>query len=274
VNTHVRAVNAPIQTLPAAWPDRPGHVWRIIKKLFGFGLSRVELPEGLELNVPLPKYLLQEFHNLPNGNYSRQFTASYVVGFERAMLGEMNLLRAELASALAGCDHVLDVGCGAGGSTQMIKAAGAKTVVGLDASPYMLMHARERCPGLEFVQGLAEDTRFEPARFDGIGACFLFHELPPKFGDAALNEFRRILRPGGRLAILEPAREQYVESPWSLRRFGWRGPYYWGLARLMNEPFLALWHARDARAWLDQHGFELVEDRLLFPSRLLIATLR
>ncbi len=274
-------MNAPTQTetwtgnsLPAAWPDRPGHVWRIIKKLLGFGLSRVELPDGLELRVPLPKYLLQEFHNLPNGNYSNIFTASYVVGFDRAMLGEMPLQRAELAQALAGCADVLDVGCGAGGSTHAIKAVGARSVVGLDASPYMLMHARKRYPDLEFVQGLAEDTRFEAGRFDGIGACFLFHELPPKFADAALREFRRVLRPGGRLVILEPAREQYFETPWSLLRFGWRGPYFWGLARLVNEPFVGLWHQRDVPAWLDTHGFTLVEDRLMFPSRLMIATLR
>src|SRR5438094_655421 len=82
---------------------------------------------------------------------------------------------------------------------------------------------------------------------------------------------RRVLRPGGRLVILEPAPEQYFERPWSLLRFGWRGPYYWGLARFVHEPFAGLWHERDVPAWLERHGFELVEDRLVFPSRLLVA---
>ncbi len=263
-----------LPALPAAWPDRPGAFWRIWKKLLGFGLSRVELPEGLSLRVPLPKYLLQEFHNLPNGNYSHAVTDAYCTGFDRFMLGEMDSARAELARALGHCDEVLDVGCGAGGSTAAIKTAGAKAVVGLDASPYMLVHARRRNPGLQFVQGLAEDTRLEAGRFDGIGACFLFHELPPKFADAALREFKRLMKPGGRLVILEPAREQMCAGPFALfRRFGWRGVWFWGLARSVNEPFIALWHQRNVPEWLQSHGFKLVEDRLLFPSRLIVAEL-
>lgn len=274
MNRHVRAVNAPIDSLPAAWPDRPGHLLRVIKKLCGFGLSRVELPEGLTLRVPLPKYLLQEFHNLPNGNYSHGVTVAYSTGFDRAMLGAMHSARAEMAKALGHCEQVLDVGCGAGGSTAAIKAAGARKVIGLDASPYMLVHARRRSPELEFVQGLAEDTRLEAGAFDGVGACFLFHELPPKFADAALREFKRLMKPGGRLVILEPAPEQLVEGPWTLfKRFGWRGLYYWWLARFVNEPFAALWHKRNVREWLAAAGFTLREDRLLFPSRLIIAEL-
>lgn len=262
------------EILPQAWPDRPGHLWRIVKKLLGFGLSRVELPEGLALRVPLPKYLLQEFHNLPNGNYSHGVTVAYSTGFDTMMLGAMHGARAVMASELAHCHDVLDVGCGAGGSTQAIRAAGARRVTGLDASPYMLVHARARSPELEFLQGLAEDTRLDAQRFDGVGACFLFHELPPKFADAALRELKRVMKPGGRLVILEPAREQLHEGPWTLlERFGWRGLYYWWLARFVNEPFAALWHKRDVGAWLSAHGFTLREDRLLFPSRLLIAEL-
>jgi ubiquinone/menaquinone biosynthesis C-methylase UbiE len=185
----------------------------------------------------------------------------------------MHSARCEMAAELGSCQSVLDVGCGAGGSTAAIHAAGAKEVVGLDASPYMLVHARRRNPGLTFVQGLVEDTRLPEQSYDGIGACFLFHELPPKFADAALRELKRLLKPGGHLVILEPAREQYFEGPFSLLRFGWRGPYYWLLARFVNEPFAGLWHKREVESWLKDHGFKLKEDRLLFPSRLIVAEL-
>lgn len=270
--TTAESLPAAASLLPQAWPDRPGTLWRIIKKLCGFGLSRVVLPEGLNLRVPLPKYLLQEFHNLPNGNYSHAVTDAYSTGFDRFMLGEMDIARGEMAKALGSCEDVLDVGCGAGGSTAAIKAAGARRVVGLDASPYMLVHAKKRSPELEFVQGLAEETRLDAGRFDGVGACFLFHELPPKFADAALREFKRVMKPRARLVILEPAAEQMNAGPWTLfRRFGWRGVWFWGLARSVNEPFVALWHKRNVPEWLKSHGFKLVEDRLLFPSRLIIA---
>src|SRR5438067_1366073 len=110
------------EELPDAWPDRlqlwrPTHFFQYAKRLFGFGLGRVELPEGTVLRVPLPGYVLLEFHNLPNGHYSKLSVQAYVKGFEVAMLGTMKNFRALLAVALAGCQRVLDVGCGAGDST-------------------------------------------------------------------------------------------------------------------------------------------------------------
>jgi ubiquinone/menaquinone biosynthesis C-methylase UbiE len=267
------------EALPKTWPDhvqmwRPSHFVRVVRKLFGLDLGRVELPEGLALRVPLPKYLLLEFHNLPNGNYSNDVTRAYSVGFDMAMLGEMTRARAALASALKGCREVLDVGCGAGGSTATIRDAGAERVVGLEASPYLVRHAQTAHPDLTFLQGLAEDTRLPSQSFDGVAACFLFHELPAKYADKAIAELKRVLKPKGRIAILEPAREQMCE-PLSqlLKRFGWRGFYFWLLARWVHEPFVRAWHAREPKQWLRENGFNVVEERLLFPSRMWVAEL-
>lgn len=258
--------------LPPAWPDQPGVFLRILRKLFGWGLSKVQLPENLPLRVELPKYLLLEFHNLPNGNYSHAITDAYVRGFDRSMLGHMRIGRAALAQELAGCTRVLDVGCGAGDSSAAIHRMGVQEVVGLDASPYMLKHAAQRHPQLNFLQGLAEDTRLDTQSFDGVGACFLFHELPPKAADAALIEFHRLLKPGGRVVMLEPAREQYQQPAWKLLfRLGWKGPYYRWLALFVNEPYVQLWHQRDVGSWLEKHGFRLTRDEVLYPSRLLVA---
>lgn len=265
--------------LPDAWVDslnfmNPKNLWFFVRKVFlRQDIGRVVLPEGLQLRVPLPKYVLLEFHNLPNGNYSKRITEGYSVNFDRWMLGEMQRGQQALAKQFAGRKHVLDVGCGAGNSTAALTAAGISDVTGLDASPYLLWHASRRFPTLKFIQGLAEDTRLESGSLDGVSACFVFHELPGKSADAALKEFHRLLEPGGRLAILEPAAEQFSASSWQLfKRFGWRGLYFQILARMVHEPFVKGWHARLVKPWLEAHGFRLDEEQLLFPSRLLVAT--
>ncbi|WP_028007002.1 class I SAM-dependent methyltransferase [Solimonas flava] len=266
--------------LPDAWPDRlrwrrPRDLWQLLRKLVLRRVGRVELPPALPLRVALPKYLLLEFHNLPNGNYSKRITHGYSTGFDRVMLGEMRRARAALAACFTGSRRVLDLGCGAGYSSQALVAAGVPEVWGLDASPYLLQHAARQFPQPRFVQGLAERTELADASFDGVAACFLFHELPPRYARAALDEARRLLRAGGRLAILEPAPEQFIGPPYALwRAHGWRGLYFWGLARFVNEPFIRAWHRTDVPAWLDTAGFTLIEERTLFPARLIVAERR
>lgn len=263
--------------LPDSWADqldlrRPSHLWRFLQKVLLRRLARVELPPGLPLNVPIPKYVLQEFHNLPNGNYSKKITRGYCRGFDLVMLGALQKHRRELAEALHHCTSVIDIGCGPGHSTQALVEAGVKTVWGLDASPYMLQHAVSRYPQLHFVQGLAEETRLPAAFFDGLSACFVFHEIPPRHADRALQEFRRILKPGGRIALLEPATEQFFCGPLALlKAHGWRGVYFWWLARFVHEPFVRAWHERNIQQWLGNHGFKLLSDYPLFPSRLIVA---
>jgi len=267
-------------SLPDTWPDRlqwrrPRDVWQLLRKFLLRRVGRVELPRDLPLRIALPKYLLLEFHNLPNGNYSKKITHGYSTGFDRAMLGEMRSARRALADCFAGCRRVLDLGCGAGYSSQALIDAGIDEVVGLDASPYLLQHAARQFAGPRFVQGLAENTGLPDDGFDGVSACFLFHELPPRYAREALQECHRLLRPGGRLAILEPTSEQFFGRPGALwRQYGWRGLYFWWLARFVNEPFVDAWHRTDVPRWLEAAGFELVSDQDLFPTRLIVAQRR
>ena len=95
---------------------------------------------------------------------------------------------------------VLDVGCGTGLMSARLAASG-RNVVGVDLSTAMIKRARRRsAPNLEFLHADAEDLPFESASFDAVVNLISFHHYPNP--SAAASEFRRVLRPGGRLVLI------------------------------------------------------------------------
>ena len=269
-------------TLPDTWPDslnlrRPRDLWQLIRHVLAVDTKPVQLPAGMPGADSIPKYILQEFHNLPNGNYSHRFTRGYITGFNRAMLGEINKSHAAMAQQLASDaavkqGSVLDVGCGGGGLAGALHNAGIRDVWGLDPSPYLLQHAARDWPAIRFLQGVAENTGFADARFDAITACFLLHEIPPRYITQCLKEWARILKPGGWISLCEPSPVQLQKNPLQLwREYGWRGVYFRVMAKKTYEPFVAAWHKQDMPALLQQHGFELVQHELGMPMRHLLA---
>ena len=266
--------------LPPSWVDaldlrRVRDLWRLLRLVFG-KRRPVVLPDDLPGRDRIPAYALQEFHNLPNGNYSNGLSRGYITGFDKSMLGTTHTARARLARELAGAGSALDVGCAGGETAAALGQAGIEDVWGLDPSPYLLKHAARAVPDVNFVQGSAEHTGFPDGRFDALACCFLFHELPPRYAHEALDEFHRILRPGGRLAISEPAPEQMsgTNSFRLLLKYGPKGPWFRWLARFVNEPFVAAWHGLDQPRWLDEHGFELLTLEDEYPFRYIVARRR
>jgi ubiquinone/menaquinone biosynthesis C-methylase UbiE len=279
----VRTLDPPVPdwinlTLPDAWPDElfksPLQAWRLLARISG-KRRKVELPVDMPGRELLPKYILQEFHSLPNGNYSKRLTHGYITGFDRLMLGRMTRARAHIAHSLRDCRAVLDVGCGGGRTAGLLQQSGIPDVWGMDPSPYLLQHAARAFPTVNFVQGIAESTPFPNARFDGIAACFLLHEMPPTYIERALREFARILRPDGLLAICEPSAIQLQVSPWRLLRHdGVLGWYFRVLASLVHEPFVDAWHRRNAADMLAAAGFDIVSDEQAMPVRHILARRR
>lgn len=268
------------EPLPETWPDQQQSLLRLAKWFLTAPFGRrplAEVPSTLALSRPLPDYVREAFHGLPNGYYSLNLVEGYDRGFEISMLGQVQPARRRMAARMRGMERVLDVGCGSGRLAEAMHAEGIPEVWGIDPSPYMLQRAQRRTPGLRTVQGLIEDTDFPDACFDGAGAFFVMHELPKQVAELALAELSRIVRPGGLLCITEPA-EEHIKPKGLLRmvrEHGLRSLYFHTLARLVYEPFLADWQSiPDYGAWFSAHGFEFVERSVRVPFATLVARRR
>jgi demethylmenaquinone methyltransferase / 2-methoxy-6-polyprenyl-1,4-benzoquinol methylase len=163
--------------------------------------------------------------------------------------------RATVEAVVRPGDRVLDACCGTGDLAIAAAAAGGK-VTGIDFSRPMLDRARRKAPAIEWVEGDALALPFADGSFDAATVGFGVRNLADL--EPGLRELRRVLRPGGRVAILEITRPRGVLAPFyrfwfdgviplagkllpggaaysylpaSVRRF----PDPHGLARLMDE---------------------------------------
>jgi demethylmenaquinone methyltransferase/2-methoxy-6-polyprenyl-1,4-benzoquinol methylase len=98
-------------------------------------------------------------------------------------------------------DRVLDAACGTGDLAIADLKRGATKVTGLDFSERMLERARRKDARVEWVQGDLLALPFADATFDAATVGFGVRNVEDL--ELALRELRRVLRPGGRLAILE-----------------------------------------------------------------------
>jgi demethylmenaquinone methyltransferase/2-methoxy-6-polyprenyl-1,4-benzoquinol methylase len=97
-------------------------------------------------------------------------------------------------------DRVLDACCGTGDFALADARAGGR-VTGLDFSERMLERARAKSSAVEWVQGDALALPFEDGSFDAATVGFGVRNLESL--ESGLAELRRVLRPGGRLGVLE-----------------------------------------------------------------------
>ncbi|CAN5191302.1 bifunctional demethylmenaquinone methyltransferase/2-methoxy-6-polyprenyl-1,4-benzoquinol methylase UbiE [soil metagenome] len=107
-------------------------------------------------------------------------------------------------------DEVLDACCGTGDLAIAAARAGGE-VTGLDFSPAMLTRARRKAPGLEWIEGDLLSLPFADASFDSATVGFGVRNVEDL--TRAIEELRRVIRPGGRLGILEITRPQGVLAP-------------------------------------------------------------
>ena len=150
---------------------------------------------------------------------------------------------------------MLDLGCGPGTSAiEIARAAPETRLVGLDLSAAMLPRARRRASAagidLPLVRGDARALPFAGATFEGAAGHSFLYLLPEPAG--ALEEIRRVVRPGGRVAFLEPR----AGAP-DLRAALSGGPLF-GVSMVLWRLMSSLhrrWDERGAAALLERAGF-------------------
>jgi ubiquinone/menaquinone biosynthesis C-methylase UbiE len=128
-------------------------------------------------------------------------------------------------AALEPGEVVLDVACGTGtlaiAAKRRVGATGS--VTGVDASGEMIERARHKVAraGLEvvFVNATAQQLPFGDGQFDIVIGTLMLHHLPKAVRAAFAREARRVLKPGGRLLLIDFGKPQQFRSP-GLHRHG------------------------------------------------------
>src|SRR5437763_16880587 len=137
----------------------------------------------------------------------------------------------------------LDVGCGTGFLSLELAARGHR-VTGIDLAPAMLDAARHKAAesgfGIRFQEGDAEQAPFPAGSFDLVISRHVLWTLPHP--EAAIDDWIRVLRPGGRLVVIDgaqydvaaaPPRQENARSSAEYAAIGDRLPFYDG--RPQNE---------------------------------------
>ena len=111
-------------------------------------------------------------------------------------------------AGLQSAERVLEVGCGTGNLTLLVKRMRPQLeVVGLDPDPKALARAarKARRAGLtlELDRGFADELRYPDQTFDRVLSSLMFHHLEADLRVASLREVLRVLRPGGSLHLMD-----------------------------------------------------------------------
>jgi 2-polyprenyl-3-methyl-5-hydroxy-6-metoxy-1,4-benzoquinol methylase len=112
------------------------------------------------------------------------------------------------ATQFAAGRRVLDAGCGVGYGAVILAQSGASEVIGIDIAPNVVATAaKAKLPNLVFAPGDVTRLPYEDDHFDLVVCFEVIEHLAER--DLALDEFRRVLRADGLLALSSPNRDIY-----------------------------------------------------------------
>ena len=115
-------------------------------------------------------------------------------------------------------EAVLDVGCGTGTLALIAKerVGTAGRVCGIDPGPKQITRARHKALraglSIDFQVGAIEQLPFPDQSFDIILSTLMMHVLPDDLKSRGLAEIARVLKPGGRVLIVDTRRPDEQSS--------------------------------------------------------------
>ena len=221
-----------------------------------------------------PRYYLQNFHFQTGGWMTDDSASRYDTQVEVLFNGTTaNATRRQalpqLHEVFAGRDQrklrLLDVGCGTGRFLDSLKQVWPRLpTLGLDMSEPYVKHARhhlKRWSRINLTVGKAEALPVPDESQDAVTSIFVFHELPPKVRRIVFRECARVLKPGGRLVLVD-----------SLQRGD--QPDYEGLLELFpqnyHEPYYKSYTREDFSALATGCGLTHIRDVKAFVSKVMV----
>jgi ubiquinone/menaquinone biosynthesis C-methylase UbiE len=220
-----------------------------------------------------PRYYLQNFHFQSGGWMTDASAERYDTQVEVLFNGTANAIRRhalpQLREVFSGWDQrklaLLDIGCGTGRFIDAVKQVWPRLpILALDMSEPYIRHAKrhlKRWSRTRFIVGKAEAIPLPDNGQDAVTSIFLFHELPPKIRRVVFRECARVLKPGGRLVLID-----------SLQR-GDR-PDYEGLLELFpqnyHEPYYESYTTEDFGGLATASGLIYVRTVNAFVSKVMV----
>jgi ubiquinone/menaquinone biosynthesis C-methylase UbiE len=123
---------------------------------------------------------------------------------------------------LADCGRVLEIGCGTGNLLVGAKRAHPHvTAIGCDPDPRALRRAERKARGLSgirFERAYAQQLPYADGEFDRVLSSMMLHHLDEEAKPAAAAEVFRVLRPGGRLHLVDVGGDMTARDGLAARR--------------------------------------------------------
>ncbi|HIK19396.1 MAG TPA: class I SAM-dependent methyltransferase [Leptolyngbyaceae cyanobacterium M33_DOE_097] len=196
-------------------------------------------------------YAKRNFHGIEGGYLTIGAAVTYDAITQYVLPPNETMVRQGLLQTIRSQPRrILDLGCGTGSSTLLLKRRFPQAeVIGLDLSPYMLVAAEQKAQqsGLHVIwrHGLAEATGLPAHAFDLVTTSLLFHETPAAIAQAILQESFRLLTVGGEFVLLDGNQAVLRHTEW--------------LNNIFEEPYIREYAAGNVSDWLKAAGFAAVQ---------------